>query len=110
MEDATPMPYHRQILLSSNPVPRRWAVFSSGCAHLVALALIFALRNAAGPHVVPEKNQAVEMLSGTDRISFNPAEAKAGQPNASPFHLPRTTRRTHARATQAGEGGPALQV
>ncbi len=104
------MPYHRQILLSSNPVPRRSAAFLSACAHLAVLGIILALRHAAGPHVVPEQNQVVQILSGTDRISFNPAEAKAGQPNARPFHLPVSTRRAHARATQAGEGGTALQV
>jgi TonB family protein len=101
------MPYSRQILLSNDPVPRRSVIFLSGFAHLAVLLLIFALRHA-GPYVVPEKIQAVQKLSGSSHLAFNPAQAKAGRPNAA-LHLPRKTR--HARpAQQTGEGGTALEV
>jgi TonB family protein len=102
------MPYSRQILLSSDPVPRRSVIFLSGFAHLAALVLIFALRHAAGPHVVPEKIQTVQKLSGTAHLAFHPAEAKAGRSNAA-LHLPRKTR-TRAAAPKPGEGGTALEV
>jgi TonB family protein len=102
------MPYSRQILLSSDPVPRRSVIFLSGFAHLAALALILALR-AMGPHVVPEKIQAVQKLSGSSHLAFNPAQAKAGRPDAA-LHLPRKTRRARVATQQPGEGGKALEV
>ncbi len=104
------MPYQRQILLSSNPVPSRSVILLSGCAHLAVLALILALRHATGPHIVAEKNQTVQRLSGPAHLAFNPAEAKAGRPNASPLHLPRNTRRMRVAASKTGEEGTALQV
>jgi TonB family protein len=104
------MPYSRQILLSSDPVPRRSVIFLSGFAHLAALVLIFALQHVTGPHVVPEKNLTVQKLSGTDHLAFHPAEAKAGQPNAAQLHLPQKTRRTRAATPKTGEGGTALEV
>ena len=103
------MPYSRQILLSSDPVPRRSVIFLSGFAHLAALVLIFALQHTTGPRVVPEKIQTVQKLSGTAHLAFHPAEAKAGQPNAAQLHLPRKTR-TRAAAAKTGEGGTALEV
>jgi len=103
------MQHQRQILLSSNPVPRRAAMVFSGCAHLAVLALIFALRHMAGPHPVPEKNQRVELLAGAPHLTL-PAEATAGRPDSSLFHLPRKTRRARVAAQKAGEGGTALEV
>jgi len=102
------MPYSRQILLSSDPVPRRSIIFLSGFVHLAVLVLILALR-AMGPHVVPEKIQAVQKLSGSSHLAFNPAQAKAGRPNAA-LHLPRKTRHARAATPQPGEGGTALEV
>jgi TonB family protein len=103
------MPYQRQILLSSKPVPSRPVMLLSGCAHLAVLVLIFALLHAAGPHIVAEKNQTVQRLSGAVHVAFNPAEAKAGR-IANPLHLTRNTRRKRVARTKAGEGGTALQV
>ena len=102
------MPYQRQILLSSNPVPSRPVILLSGCAHLAVLVLIFALRHATGPHIVAEKPQTVQRLAGPAHVTFNPAEAQAGRP--SPLHLPRSTPRKRVAPTRAGEGGTALQV
>src|SRR5580765_8424510 len=103
------MSYSRQILLSSKPVPSRPVILLSGGAHLAVLVLIFALRHATGPHIVPEKKQTVQRLSGTAHLAFNPAEAKAGRPDARPLHLPRSTRRMLAAAPKTGEEGTALQ-
>jgi TonB family protein len=103
------MPYSRQILLSSDPVPRRSVIFLSGFAHLAALVLILVLWRAAGPFVLPVKNLTLQRLSGTAHLAFHPAEAKAGRPNAA-LHLPRRTRRTRAATPKAGEGGTALEV
>jgi len=102
------MPYQRQILLSSNPVPSRPVILLSGCAHLAVLVLIFVLRHATGPHIVAEKPQTVQRLAGPAHVTFNPAEAKAGRAN--PLHLPRSTPRKHVAQTRAGEGGTALEV
>jgi TonB family protein len=103
------MPYQRQILLSSNPVPSRPVILLSGCAHLAVLVLIFALRHATGPHIVAEKPQTVQRLAGPAHLAFNPAEAKAVR-SANPLHLPRSTPRKRVAQTRAGEGGTALQV
>jgi TonB family protein len=102
------MPYSRQILLSSDPVPRRSVILLSGFAHLAVLVLIFVLRHT-GPYIVPEKIQAVQRLSGSSHLAFNPAQAKAGRPDAA-LHLPRKTRRARAATPQPGEGGTALEV
>jgi TonB family protein len=103
------MPYSRQILLSSDPVPRRSIVFLSGFVHLAVLVLILAL-HGMGPYVVPEKIQAVQKLSGSSHLAFNPAQAKAGRPNAA-LHLPRKTPRAPRAVTPPpGEGGTALEV
>jgi TonB family protein len=103
------MPYQRQILLSSNPVPSRPVILLSGCAHLAVLVLIFALRHATGPHIVAEKPQTVQRLAGTPHLAFNPAQAKA-TPNSNALRLPRRTRRMRVAQTRTGEGGTALEV
>ena len=102
------MSYSRQILLSSDPVPRRSVIFLSGFAHLAVLVLILVLRNT-GPYIVPEKIQAVQKLSGSSHLAFNPAQAKAGRPNAA-LHLPRKTRHARPATPKPGEGGTALEV
>ena len=102
------MSYSRQILLSSNPVPSRPIILLSGCMHLAVLVLIVALRYAPSPHIVPEKHQLAQRLSGTPQVTFKPAELKAGRVN--PLHLPQPTRRRHAAQTKAGEGGTAVEV
>lgn len=104
------MPYQRQILLSRDRVPRRSVAILSVCVHLAVLLVIFALRHATRAHVVPEKYETAQILSGSKHVSFSPPGAKAGQPHASPLHLPRRTRTARAAAAPIGTEGEALQV
>jgi TonB family protein len=104
------MPYEHQVLLPNSPVPRRSLLVLTTCVHLLALVLLLVLRHVTGPHVVAEKQEAVQLLAGSPHVTFNPADAKATQANPSAFHLPRTTRRARRAAAKAGEGGTALQV
>ncbi len=106
------MPYQRQILLSSVPVPRPSVIFLSACAHLVALValvLFVAFRHTAGVHIVPAKYETVQTISGTTYLSFNPAGAKAARAQVTPSLLHRSTRKARVPAGASAEG-PALQA
>lgn len=73
------MPYHRQILLSTELVPRRSMVALSTVAHLAAVVLILALWHA-GPQIVPVKTQTVQAISGAAHIAYQRGGQKAGHP------------------------------
>jgi TonB-like protein len=100
----------RQILLSTEPVPRTSIVLLSVLAHVVALALIIVFRHATGAHVVPEKLTAVEIPAGGPHVAFNPRQPKSTLPRASAFHLPRRIKLKHL--TNPGNTGdsPGLQA
>jgi TonB family protein len=79
------MPYQRQILLSTQPVPRRSVVLLSTGAHLAAVILILALWHA-GPHIVPDKTQTVQVISGAAHLAYQRGGQKAGRPQGrNPF-------------------------
>jgi TonB family protein len=73
------MPYQRQILLSTEPVPRRSVALLSTGAHLAAVILILALWHA-GPHIVPAKTQTVQAISGAPHIAYQRGGQRAGRP------------------------------
>lgn len=73
------MPYHRQILLETEPVPRRSVAGLSVGVHLAALIVILALRNA-GPHIVPTKIETAQVISGAAHIAYQRGGQKAGRP------------------------------
>lgn len=103
------MAYERQILLDGGPVPRRSVALLSLCAHLAALVLVVVLLRGGGPHIVPAKKEAVEAISGTVHLAFNPAAAKA-LPHVTPSLL--SLRRRRARVPTSGNAkqGAALQA
>lgn len=83
----------RQILLSSNPVPRVSLIVSSICAHVVALALIVVFWHAEGAHIVREKYTAVQEITGRPHVSFHPVNTQATRALTSPSHARRSARR-----------------
>ena len=101
------MSYQRQILLSSERVPRKLPIAISGCAHLAILVLILALRHA-GPQMAPENREVVELVAGKTRIAYSPPEPAAGQPHAGPLEFPRSSRRKRTAPSPVGEEGTAL--
>lgn len=100
----------RQILLSTEPVPRTSIRLLSLLGHVAALALILVLRHSAGPRIVPDKYAAVQTISGSAHLAFNRAAAKSASPQSSRFHLPHNTRAKRLpKDVNAGESA-ALQA
>lgn len=103
------MPYQHQILLSTDPVPRQSLILLSFCAHLVALALLLALRHATAVHFVPPQYSAVEVISAAAPLAYNPPRTNAAQ-----LRMNSSRARRNARTRVASNGtaarGAALQV
>jgi TonB family protein len=81
----------RQILLSSDPVPRTSLIVLSFLAHVIVLALIVMFRHAERAHILPE-NFAVQEISGPAHLSFNSTKPKPAPRHASPYHVHRSAR------------------
>ena len=75
------MPFQRQILLSTAPVPRRSVVLLSAGAHLAALVLLLALPHC-GPHIVPAKTETVQAISGAAHLAYQRGGQKAARPQS----------------------------
>ena len=84
------MAYERQILLSTNPVPRRSFIFLSLCGHLLALALVLAFLYATRPRIVPVRLETAQAISASTHVTFNPAVLNRAQARASQLRLHRT--------------------
>jgi hypothetical protein len=84
------MAYERQILLSTNPVPRRSFIFLSLCGHVAAFALLLAFLYATRPRIVPVKLETAQAISAPTHITFNPAALNPAQARASHLRLHRT--------------------
>ncbi|HEU5414555.1 MAG TPA: hypothetical protein VFW31_12390, partial [Candidatus Angelobacter sp.] len=102
------MPYQRQILLSSNPVPGKALLCLSITGHLATLALIVALVHATTVHFVPPQYDTVQVISGSAHLSYNPPRARSAQP--SPLLLHRAPRRTQVVSNGTAPTGKALEV
>jgi TonB family protein len=102
------MPFNRQILLSTEPVPRRSVVLLSAAAHMTAVGLIVTLWNV-GPHLVTAKTEMVQAISGASHLAYEPAGAKAGRPKARPSLLSLHMRPTRVPAGN-GKERAALQA
>jgi TonB family protein len=81
----------RQILLSSDPVPRTSLIVLSFLAHVIVLALIVMFRHAERAHILPE-NFAVQEISGPAHLSFNSTNPKPAPRHASTYHVHRSAR------------------
>ena len=103
------MPHQRQILLSSEPVPRRWVVLLSAGVHLAALVLILVLRNT-GPHIVASKTETVQALPAATHIAYQPGGQKAGRPQRKPSLLALRKRIVLAPPSGNAKEGTALQA
>jgi hypothetical protein len=101
------MPYQRQILLSSNPVPGKALLCLSITGHLATLALIVVLLHATAVHFVPPQYDTVQVISGSAHLSYNPPRARSAQTASLLQHAPR-----HSRVASNGTAatGKALEV
>ncbi|HEY2360520.1 MAG TPA: energy transducer TonB [Candidatus Angelobacter sp.] len=95
----------QQIFVPSYPVPRVSVFSLSVLAHLVVLA-IFVFRHPTAPHIVPAKYVAVQAVSGTAQVAYEPPPK--GAPRPSPFHQPRTKKK--ARVQNPSVEGDAAGV
>jgi TonB-like protein len=101
----------RQILLSTDPVPRRSITLLSVLGHVLVLGLIFLLRHS-GPQIVPEKYVLLQTIPGSAHLAFNPDGARRTPSRTSPLHTPKRTRaRRPPQSVGAGdsEGLQALR-
>ncbi len=104
------MPYQRQILLSSDPVPRRSVIFLSACAHLAALVLILALRFTTRVQIVPVRLETARIISGTASLTLKAARAKAALTYLTPSRLLRSASRARVQPSGNAGKGAALEV
>src|SRR5690349_15758740 len=81
------MPWERQILLSTDPVPRRSLIFLSVCGHLVALFMLLAFLYAARPRIVPVKLETAQTMPAATHLVFTPAMASSTRASASRLRL-----------------------
>lgn len=82
----------RQILLSTDPVPRTSITLLSFLGHALVVALILVLRHLTGPQIMPEKYVMVQTISASAHLAYSPANAKPTLPRTSLLHMPRRTR------------------
>jgi len=78
-----------QIFVPRDPVPRVSFFSLSVLAHLVILAIL-VLRHATAPHIVPNKDEMVQAISGASQVAYAPPK---GEPRPSPFHQPRSKKK-----------------
>jgi TonB family protein len=97
-----------QIFVPRDPVPRVSFFSLSVLAHFVVLAVL-VLRHATAPHIVPNKYQMVQAVSGTDQVTYNPPP-KAAPPHASPFHVPRSKQKPRVQEQDVSGTGTALET
>jgi TonB family protein len=82
----------RQILLSTDPVPRASITLLSFLGHVIVVALILVARHSAGPQIVPKKFVVVQTISGSAHLAYSPANAKLTLPRVTSLHMPRRAR------------------
>jgi TonB family protein len=104
------MPFQRQILLSSDPVPRKGLIWLSFCCHLVALVLMVALRHATAVRFVSQQYATVQVISGAVHLSVNPPRTKNAQAPTSPLLRRRALRQTRVPSNGSVLQGAALHV
>jgi TonB family protein len=103
------MPYQRQILLSSERVPRASLISLSAVAHLAAIALIVVLRHS-GPHIVPDTYVMVQTLPGSDHVTFNSPRSNPALAQTSRIHLPRAKRQKPAPDLGVSSEGTGVEA
>jgi TonB family protein len=90
-----------QIFVPRDPVPRVSVFSLSVLAHFVVLAAL-VLRYAAAPHIVPNKKEMVQGISGATQVAYAPSK---GTPRPSPFHQPRSKKKPRVQNPEV-EGDP----
>ena len=95
---------HRQILLSTDPVPRTSIKLLSLLGHVVVLALILAMRHSAGPQIVPKIYVVEQTIPRSAPLIFSPATTNPAPARAAVLHTPRKARvKPPLESAQAGE-------
>jgi len=102
------MPYQRQILLSSNPVPGWPLILLSACGHMAAVVLLVVLLHATAIHFVPPQYETVQIISGSAHLSYNPPRAKSAQ--TAPFIPHRAQQQSRVVSNGTAPRGKALEV
>jgi TonB family protein len=95
------MAYERQILLSTNPVPRRSFIFLSVCGHLLAFALVLAFLHVTRPRIVPLKLETAQAMPVATHLTFNRAALNTAQARASQLRLHRTRQKPRLIAPES---------
>ncbi len=83
------MAYERQILLTTEPVPRLSIIWLSAGVHLLALVLLLAFLHATRPRILPVKLETAQALPAATHLVFKPAIASSAQAPASRLRLHR---------------------
>ena len=99
----------RQIFVPDGPVPRVSVLSLSVIAHVAVLVLI-GVRHTTVPQIVPTKYQMVQIVTGTDQLTYNPPP-KAEPSRPSPFHVPHRNKKKPSVQEQDVSGtGTALET
>jgi hypothetical protein len=81
----------RQILLSTDTVPRTSIKLLSLLGHVVGLFLIVTMSHSPRPQSVPEKYIPVPTMSRAARLAFSPTSTTAALPHTNLLHIPKNT-------------------
>ena len=95
---------HRQILLSTDPVPSTSIKLLSLLGHVLGLTLIVAMRHSAGPQIVPNIYVSEQIIPRSAPLVLSPATMKPALPRAAVVHTRRKARvKPPVESTQAGD-------
>ncbi|HJT52698.1 MAG TPA: energy transducer TonB [Candidatus Angelobacter sp.] len=102
------MPYQRQILLSTRPVPGWPMILLSASGHVAAVVSLVVLLHATAIHFVPPQYETVQIISGSAHLSYNPPRARSAQ--TAPLLLPHAPPRSRVVSNGTAPTGKALEV
>ena len=101
------MPYQRQILLSTRPVPGWPMILLSASGHVAAVVSLVVLLHATAIHFVPQY-ETVQIISGSAHLSYSPPRAKSAQ--TAPFVPHRAQQQSRVVSNGTAPRGKALEA
>lgn len=94
----------RQILLSTDPVPRTAIKLLSLLGHVLGLTLIVVMRHSEGPKIVRNVYVLEQTIPHSPGLVFSPARSKMALSRTALLHTPKKSRMKRAlESTQAGK-------
>lgn len=96
-----------QILVPRNPVPRVSVFSLSVLAHCMVLAVL-VVRHATAPHIVPNKYEMVQTVSGAAQVAYAPPPK--GAPRPSPFHQPHSKKKQRVQQTDVAGDAAGVEI